>query len=291
MSVRSFLFLAFVLIPSAVEGAGYTVTTVQYPGSNQTYAMAANASGEVVGTYYDSGGIAHGFTLLKGTYTTVDTPHALATWLTGINDAGTMVGYSEAVKPGSFGFQISGRRLTRFSVASADQTIATGIDSAGVIVGYSLSGTAPAVASGFTYQNGTFTTVNFSGQANTWISSTNQEGSDLAGYAGAGLSQNTPVLAIILPMGGETTAFSYPGASQTFFNGINDSSVAVGYYIGSGASGTASGFIYRGGEYAPFNLAGAAYAIPQSITDKGVITGYYSPASNPNVVYGFIATP
>jgi probable HAF family extracellular repeat protein len=53
--------------PSSGTAAGFlfqgkVLTSLQFPGSSNTYASGINAAGEVVGDFYDSSGIEHGFT-------------------------------------------------------------------------------------------------------------------------------------------------------------------------------------------------------------------------------------
>ena len=39
----------------------YTYTTIDYPGSTQTFAQSINDSGQIVGLYFDGRGDPHGF--------------------------------------------------------------------------------------------------------------------------------------------------------------------------------------------------------------------------------------
>src|SRR5688500_17747614 len=72
---------------SAAE-AQYTYSKIMYPGSTWTEASSVNDSGQVVGTYTDTAGTAHGFLFHNGTYTTVDHPDRAHNYLFGINDQG-----------------------------------------------------------------------------------------------------------------------------------------------------------------------------------------------------------
>src|SRR5262249_47446757 len=58
-----------------------------------TYATGINDSGDVVGTYYDSTNIAHGFILSNGVYTTIGPSGA---FITGINNLGQITGYTNS---------------------------------------------------------------------------------------------------------------------------------------------------------------------------------------------------
>jgi hypothetical protein len=125
-------------------------------------------------------------------------------------------------------------------------------------------------------------------QTNTWVTGISGDGELIVGYAGASLTPPTPVEGFV-DYEGKMSTFNAPGAIQTFFNGVNDLGVAVGYGISS--ESTVGSFLYRGGAFEAFTISGAATTIPNSISDAGVIVGSYTPSSNPNVVYGFIATP
>ncbi len=71
-------------------------TTLDVPGSLFTQAHGINASGQIVGWYYD-GNITHGFLLSEGSYTTLDVPGSSYTQGFGINDSGKIVGeYGDA---------------------------------------------------------------------------------------------------------------------------------------------------------------------------------------------------
>ncbi len=77
--------------------SAYTFTTLDDPlaGSEGTWPFAINNLGQIVGNYFDSKGISHGFLYSNGTYTTLSDPLADkgGTYAWGINDAGQIVGY------------------------------------------------------------------------------------------------------------------------------------------------------------------------------------------------------
>ena len=74
----------------------YNFTTLDVPGSTDTWASGINDSGQIVGGYFGADGT-HGFLLDQGSYTTLDVPGARYTWATGINASGQIVGgYSDA---------------------------------------------------------------------------------------------------------------------------------------------------------------------------------------------------
>src|SRR5712691_1756464 len=109
-----------------------------------TYAQSINAAGQVVGYYYDSNQIAHGFLYSGGTYTTLDDPLEVhfftlaGTFAQGINAAGQVVGvyYDSVLAPQ--GFLYSGGTYTTLSDPLAVRPFGTqafGINDMGQIVG------------------------------------------------------------------------------------------------------------------------------------------------------------
>jgi hypothetical protein len=78
----------------------YTTLRVPAAGSGATYALGINASGLIVGRYFETTlSIQHGFLYNPngGTYTTIDDTSAfggpIVSVATGINNAGLIVGY------------------------------------------------------------------------------------------------------------------------------------------------------------------------------------------------------
>jgi len=90
--------VALVATASAAE-AQYAYTKIMYPGSTWTEASGINDVGQVVGTYTDTAGIAHGFLYQNGVYTKMDYPGKAHNYAFGINDAGTIVGSFSEVMP------------------------------------------------------------------------------------------------------------------------------------------------------------------------------------------------
>jgi probable HAF family extracellular repeat protein len=66
-------------------------TTLDVPGSLQTFASGINDAGQIVGEYWDISG--HGFLFDNGNYTTLDVPGGFSAVATGINASGQIVGF------------------------------------------------------------------------------------------------------------------------------------------------------------------------------------------------------
>lgn len=91
--------------------SAFTFVTIDVPGgAGGTLATGINASGYIVGIYYDAEGNSHGFLLQRGEFSTVDVPGSLVgvsgmlqTEANGINNAGDIVGdyYAPPGAPGA----------------------------------------------------------------------------------------------------------------------------------------------------------------------------------------------
>lgn len=84
----------FVSFPTTklAESFSWTTIDVPFPEATGTMALGMNPSGEIVGLYWDSYGVSHGYLLSKGVFTNIDVPGAKGTSANGINPAGNIVG-------------------------------------------------------------------------------------------------------------------------------------------------------------------------------------------------------
>ncbi|HZS94053.1 MAG TPA: hypothetical protein VFA78_04600 [Chloroflexota bacterium] len=85
---------------------GSQVIYFQYPGSTFTQALGLNDKGEVVGTYNDKAGTAHGFTysLATRSFHAINVPGSTSTVVNGVNDHGWIVGFYTAPNKNTVGF-------------------------------------------------------------------------------------------------------------------------------------------------------------------------------------------
>jgi probable HAF family extracellular repeat protein len=89
---------------------------------------------------------------------------------------------------------------------------------------------------------------------------------------------------------------SYPGALQTFLNGINDHGQIIGNYL-DGKTDLEHAFLYQNGEFTPFDFPGSLYTIVNGINNEGQIVGVYvtdsvsHPVSHPFVYDHGVFTP
>jgi hypothetical protein len=128
-------------------------------GSKGTIVIGINASGEVAGNYYDSGGTERGFTHRNGSFTDISDPNAGGkdTIVAGINASGEVAGNYYDSSGTEHGFTYSSGSFTDISDPNAGSkgTMVIGINASGEVAGnyYDSSGTER----GFTYSNGSFT--------------------------------------------------------------------------------------------------------------------------------------
>jgi probable HAF family extracellular repeat protein len=131
---------------------GGTYASFDYPGAVDSFAIATNSSGVIVGQYADASGW-HGFELNGGTYTPFDVPGATETFPGGINDTGVISGFycstDECVGDlsGAQGFVLSEGAFTTIAIPGEYCTVALGINNNGAIVGFYQD--AAGLAAGF----------------------------------------------------------------------------------------------------------------------------------------------
>src|SRR5712692_7979679 len=125
-------------------------------GTGDTRAAAINASGQVAGTYTDSGGVPHGFIYTNGNFTNFSDPNAgpNGTFAVAINASGEVAGnYFDS---GGFehGFIYNNGQFTDLG----QNNDVTGINSAGDVVG-TRPGPIGSTDHGFIYRNGQYTEI------------------------------------------------------------------------------------------------------------------------------------
>ena len=109
---------------SHAQNGGYTYTTIDPPGANNTTPLAINASGQIAGAY-DT----HGFVYSNRVFTTIDVPGASSTQALAISDSGTVFGTYEVPPPSSgclppdFCFQLQG--LFQYNLGTGALTTST----------------------------------------------------------------------------------------------------------------------------------------------------------------------
>ena len=277
-----------VIIGSSTAKAGYIYTTIRDPNSVNTYAFGINNAGQIVGQSDAAAYVYNG-----GVFTALDLPFAVnyAT-ATGINNSGQIAGfYSDST--GGHGFVKSGGNYTTLEVPGASLTYATGINDSGDVAGYyyatqDVAGVPTIRQLGFVKSGGVYRTIDAPGAG---VTQTYAAGINNSGQVAGTFFDGTRFKGFIEDGGVFTILDHY--ASGTWVYGINNLGDVVGFYEVPGNHGY-HGFVRSGGVYTTIQTPDGyndSFTQAWGINDLGQIVGYYSPASDPNAVYGFLATP
>ena len=252
--VTTVLFLACLgsLPVSAQLGAGFV--TIDPPQSVFAFASGINDHGKIVGTYFDSGGVSHGFFLrnLDGSFVTIDHPDAQhvsngGTETRGINSAGLIVG---------------------------DYCAALPCDGVSVIKGYLLTGDENRDG----YDKDDFKTLETPGHINSYLVHINSE-SDIVGCE----HDNDLMGSMhgIVHDDGKVTRYPVPYSMN---DGINERGEIVGFYVDT-TTGIEHGYLLTKGKATLIDFPGAVATTPEDINNRGQVVGFYN---KDNVVHGFI---
>jgi hypothetical protein len=180
-----------------------------------------------------------------------------------------------------------------------------GINNSGTIAGYFGSGTPNATPPPFTlhpnkgytvvspYTTGSLTAENFPGSSQTQVTGLNNTGTTVGFYADSN-GANTPNFLGFVDKGGTFTGVTDPntpgtGPTTNQLLGVNDSNIAVGFYIDG--SGNAQAYSYNIGTMAftPITLPSADSAVMTTaagINNAGEIAGFFMNAGG--TTEGFI---
>jgi hypothetical protein len=276
------LFVAFgVAFAQTSVSVAYEYAPISFPGARVTNVAGINNSNVIVGFYYDSQDMVHGFTYKAGKYTAVNFPGATETQVLGINDGGDIVGMYQL--PGNLNFHGFLRHGAEFASiddpSAAFGTIAFSINNAGTIVGNYDNG------DGFVYQNGKFRTLDapqLAGEpAQTQLNGISNLGWIVGQVYTGGIWRGFWV------ENGKLHYLEPAGQTDSEATGINGHSDIVGCHD------SRAGFVsFLAGNYPS---ASAAYPPEQSIVSCAVginyaraIVGNYSTSSDSN---GFLAVP
>jgi len=163
---------------------GGNFETILFPGADYTYAMNINPQGDIVGEYYLSDFVIHGFLYSSGTYTTIDapTPDAAHTSIYAINARGDIAGwYANADFSSLRAFAVTKGRLTVIETPpDSNFMIATGINDRGDVVGY--YGLSDFTSRGFLWSEGILSSIEIPGSIGTRCNGINARGDIVGEY-------------------------------------------------------------------------------------------------------------
>ena len=248
-------------------------TTITIPGvsSDLITPRAINDAGVVVGTYADSAG-GHGFLDNNGTITPINVPSqsGFNTGVSSINNGGQTVGdYLAFPYENVTGFLYSNGTFSTLNLPAG--AMPTGINNLGQIVGFTYSGPA---AGAFLYANGNFILISSDPTIRT--AAINDAGQIVGLFAADEQG--------FLYSNGVFSHITFPGASVTVSNGINNLGEIAGYYL-SGSSGY-QGFLDLNGTFITINAPDSASTQIFGVNDSGDFVGLYTtpppPAPEPS---------
>lgn len=283
LSGLSLAALTITGLVAARPATAYTFTTIDAPGSVNTYVSGINSDGTIVGYYTDSSSNNHSFLKTSGIagYTTFSFPGASGTtFVSGINDSGKVAGsYSDSSV--FHGFLGAPGSLNSIDVPGRSRTIVEGVNNVGQVVGrYTVD--ASNSHGFFGTSNGGFTSFDVTGASFTFVQGINDTGQIVGYYTDA----SSIVHGYYRAAGtGVITAIGFVGATTTEAYGINAAGEIVGFY--DDVNGR-HGFLDAAGSFTTVDVAGATSTIARGINASGQITGIYNDAAG---THGFIATP
>jgi hypothetical protein len=286
--IKVFRLLAICTIGAAFATSSIawaqSYTTVDYPGAVATTLNGGpNPQGTSVGSWTDSLGVTHGFTLTKhGVFTSFDPPTSTLTVPNFISPQGVIVGGYNDAGGVSHGFILDGGQYTTLDFPGAAGTTLTGLNPSGEMSGYSCSDPACNTPHSFVVsKRGVFTSFDPPGATRSWASSVNPSGAVVGAYSGGGVRHG------YLLYHGTFVTIDFPGGIFTFAGGNNPEGDIVGEYVD--ASGNAHSFLLSHGVYTSFDPPGALASDATGINPGGVIVGLFvDPSFN---AHGYIRTP
>ncbi len=213
----------------------------------------------------------------------VNPPGATATFATAVNKTNVVTGDYQLGSSVTKGFEWLGGSNYKTLVfpGSVNFTRANGINDSGEIVGDFLG--SDNAYHGFTYIGTTYKQFDLPGGKGNFSTSLFgiNNSRNLVGAAGGGtLGPNNEGFVVL---SGVVSTFYGSGSDNTYALGINNSNVAVGYYLDSSA--LAHGFMWAAGAVTQITFPGAVQTGCLGITDAGIITGFYVDASG--IEHGF----
>jgi len=275
--------------PASAPPGSLSFMTFDFPGFTTTAPYKINASGAIVGTYFDTLNLQHGFLLQGGSFSTVVVPGAVDNDLEGINDSTETTGAYDDSSGLTHAFlrQPDGSVVTIDPPESAGYAGANDINNSGTIVGQYF-GTS-AGFQGFQFSNGNYTTIDVPEATSSSMYGINNLGDIVGAYTDA-----SGVTHGFLMSNGGFTAIDFPGATETNAQSINDNGEIVGSTV---VTDVRHGYLFSNGNFTQIDAPGASMVksgAPLSGTDvhginaSGVIVGSYQDSAG--IVHGFVAS-
>ena len=296
--IKVFRFLVMCMISVAFASMTWAQTyrTVDFPGATGTSLNGGpNPEGMSVGSYIDTFGVFHGFSLTaKDVFTSFDPPGSTFTSPNFISPQGVIVGeYTDAAFV-SHGFILDGGQYTFVNVPGAAGTGLSGINPSGEISGSTCSDPACGLFGATNTQHsfvmskkGVITIFDPPPPAiSSSASVVNPSGTVVGSYTDLGGGTCfAQCLGYLLDKGTFTT-INFPDSAFTFAGGGNAPGDIVGEY--NDAAGVGHSFLLSKGVYTSFDPPGAIFSEATGINPDGIIVGVYFDSAA--VEHGYIRT-
>jgi len=270
--ILALLALFLIWVPPA-QATTYTITTLNYCGTNNCDATGLNNAGTVVGTAYLGGGMVQGYTYTAaGGYNGLVSSARAYCISNGGVIAGSYTGNSDKyVYDGSSYYDISDMPGNPTGIYGGGPSLVRMVGSSGT--------------SGFIY---TYEMMTHSGSSSTFnlsgVWSTNLYGiNDSDNLVGSYLDYSYKTHGFVsYDNGWSYTTLDFTGATSTIAYGISNNGTIVGTYDNHG-------FIYANNQFTTFDVPGALYTDLYGVNNSGQLAGYYYDPANGG--FGFLATP
>jgi len=274
------LFLLVSVLGAVAQGpAGYTYSTVNYPGAILTQIHGINSAGWIAGQYTDSAGNTHGFTQISGTFYSIDFPGAELTEVQSINSTRGLAGTYVDSQGLTHGFVEINGTLTTLDVPGAFRTQAYGMNDSGMVVGGYSDATGQH---GFSYNGITYTTLNL-GTKNFTVATAINNAGQIIGYYG---SKDGSTVGFLSSNGKITNITTSNAVTEPL--GINANGLIVGI---TGTETQFMSFMFQNGRFLQTHLKVPSSFITQAedVDDSGEIVGWFLFQGSP--LDGFSALP
>lgn len=272
-----------IAVAASSSVAGWTWTTLEYPGPLYTTTSAYGVDGDnIVGKYNNSDGYLHGFLYSISTWTSLDYPAAVyrtdANDISGNNIVGRYYIKPEDHRAGlAHGFRYDGTTWTTLDYPGAYSTTAWGISGNRIVGECTFSGSG---ISGFLYDGATWTTLNYPGAGSTTAHSV--DGNSIVGVCWIGNRSHG-----FLYKDSTWTTIDYPGAKGTSVYGVSGNNI-VGFY--QDTFNTYHGFLYNGTTWTTLDHPDSGGPTWAFGIDGNSIVGQYTVNYPHSATRGFLLT-
>jgi hypothetical protein len=265
-----------------------TYTQVDYPLAVVTSLNGGpNPQGTSVGSYLDTAGVTHGFTLRNGVFSLpFDPPTSVNTTPNWISPQGVIVGSYIDTSGVSHGFILSGGNYTTVNYPGAAGTVLTSLNPSGEMSGFTCSeptcGFRPFHS--FTVsRSGVFSaTFDPPGADSSTANTVNAPGTVVGAYHTSGKTHAYQLYH------GKYTTLDFGAGTFTFAGAENSQGDIVGVYFDAGGAGHS--FVFSNGVLTSFDPPGTAgFSDASGINPSNTIVGIYIDASGNQ--HGYIRTP